>query len=366
MNPKPSTLNKNMGKLTFNLEEFQDAAIRFRGDLLKVPMFALREMTQYMTVRTGIRGSELVGKQEVDAEFAPYKANRKTEVNLDLTLRVLQTYFGSLNADFDPNDAISTLLGHMASQAMEGKLASTPTAKDVLGMIAKSASEKLYNAFWNAVRNPSGTKTIDLFDGFDTITAKEITSGDLAEKKGNFIDIADDIDVDNILDVCDLILDTMHPKLRAQEVPLYCTQSFSDMYNRAYKKASGGIAYNTTFDQQFVEGSNRRLRLVPLPNKEGSPYLTIATRRTMLVGFDQESDTERVNVKDYAPDTLTFMMRMFFGEQYETLDPTQILIVKHGKPATKPTTPPASGGDSEAQQPGTGTSGQDQGTQEQE
>lgn len=344
-----------MGKLTFNLEEYQQAAIKFRADLLKIPMFAIRDTTQHMTVRTGIRGTELVGKESTDAEFAPYKANRKTEVDLNLDLRALTTYFGSLNAEFDPNTAISTLMGHMASQAMEGKLASTPTARDVIAMIAKSAGEHLHDVLWNAVRNPNGTKTKDLFNGFDTITAAEITDGGLNEDDRNLIDLGDEITVDNILDVCELIIDTMHPKLRAQETKLFCPVSFTDMYFRAYQRKHGSLPYNTNFEKRYVEGTNGKVIFVPLVSKDGSEFLHISTKRNMIVGMDQESDKERVNVKDYAPDTLTLMMRIFFGEQFETLDPSQMLVIKHGKKQTS--NPPASGGSGNQ---GSGTTGTDQ------
>lgn len=349
-----------MGKLTFDLEDFQKAAIKFRKDLLKMPLFAISDTTKYMTVRTGITGTELVGEESVKAEFAPYKANRKTDVDLDLKLRPLTTYFGSLNAEFDPNEAISTLLGHQASQAMAGKLVSTPTAREVLAMIGKSAGEVLHDHIWDAVRNPSGTKTVDLFNGFDTITSNEITDGGLAEELGNFIDLQDEFTKENILEIFEFILDVMSPKLRAQQAYIYTTQRICDLYNRAYKKDTGSVPYNHRFEQTAIEGSNGKLLLIPLASKAGSQFMHITLMKNLLVGVDQESDAERVNVKDYAPDTLTYMMRLFFGEQIRSLDPSQILVVKHDVESKKESDPPEEGKDPEKP----GDEGGDEGGQE--
>lgn len=329
-----------MGQLHFDLEEFQQAATTFRRDLLVMPLFALRDTTQHMTIMTGVTTPQLLGEKAIrGAEFAPYKANRKTDLDLDLKLRQIVTYFGSLNGEFDPNEAIQTLLGHRASQAMDGQLASALTAKEVLSLIAKQAGAILHDHLWDAVRNPSGTQTKDLFNGFDTITKAEIADGTISEDNGNLIDLGDEITVDNVLDIFDYILDTMHPKLRAQQSKIYTSQRIYDLYSRAYKKANHGIPYNTKFDQPTIEGSKGNLVLLPLQSKTGSNFMHITTKSNLIVGVDQESDAERVTVKDYAPDTLTFMMRMFFGEQFRSIDPTQMLTVKfNGTQAiTKPT-----------------------------
>lgn len=324
-----------MGKLQYTQEEFEQAALTFRRDLLVQPLFAVRDTTQHMTVMTGVTTPILLGEKSTKAQFAPYKANRRTDIDLDLRLRQLTTYFGSLNADFDPNEAIQTLLGHAASKAMDGQLASTPTAREVLALIAKEAGEVLHDHLWDAVRNPSGRRTKDLFNGFDTITQSEITAGEIAGNRRNLIDLDDEITVDNALEVFEYILDHMHPKLRAQATGIYTTQRVYDAYCRAYKKANKGIVYNTQFEQMYIEGSQGRLRLLPLQSKVGSPFMHISTKANFIVGVDQESDSERVNVKDYAPDTLTFMMRMFWGEQFKSIDARQMLVVKHRVPQSE-------------------------------
>lgn len=323
-----------MGKLVISDEDFIKAAVKFDRQLLKIPVLALRQAIAVMTLRTGVTGTELVGHETVSAEFAPYKANRKTDVDLEVELRPLTTYFGTLNAEFEPNESISTLLGHRASQSQDGALSQTVTAREVLGLVAKSAGEKLYDNLWSARRNASGSTTADLFNGFDTITAAEIEDGAISADAGNLIVLEDEITRDNACEAFEVIWDAMSPKLQGQTVFCYCSQSIMNAYNRNYKKTSGGQVYNNEYKQTVLEGSDGKFIFCPMPCKSGSDFITISTRKNMLIGVDQESDAERVSVKDYAPDTLTLMMRMFFGTQFRTLHPSQLMVAKlHKDPA---------------------------------
>ena len=164
------------GKLKFTLQDYQTAAIKYRKELLMLPIIGADETLKFMTGRPGIRYKENVGYMSGTAQFAPYKPKRKTDVDLNLEFRTLETYFGDVVADFEPNSAVTTLLGAVAATKGDGqKLA--PTAKNVLALIAKGLSENLNNAIWNAKRNAEGDTTMDLFDGFDTITESEITAG---------------------------------------------------------------------------------------------------------------------------------------------------------------------------------------------
>ena len=317
-----------MGKLTFTLEDFQKAAITFRKDLLRLPIIGIQDTLQYMTPRPGVRYKELVGATSVDAQFAPYQAGRRSEANLDLNLRELCTYFGSVNADFEPNAEIQTLLGHKASQAMGDAMASTVQAQEVLACIAKSLSGNLNDAIFAAKRNPSGTKTMDLFDGFDTITEKEIGDSNIAQAKGNYFKFEEKIDSANAVDALKEVLHMMDPVLRSEDCFLFCSYDIYDAYNESYLLTHPGIVYNDKYNQVSVEGSNNRLTIVPLASKRDSKFIHISPKRNMLVGFDQMGDEESVNVKEFAPDILTFMARIFFGVQLESIDPRRLFVAE--------------------------------------
>ena len=306
------------GKFSYSPEDFQQAAIKYRSELLMLPIIGCQDTLQFMTSRPGIRYKERVGTMTGDAQFAPYNPARSTDYNLDLSYREIETFFGSVVAKFEPNSAISTLLGTGATKG-DGQM-TTPTAKHVLSLIAKNLSEHLNDAIWNGVRNANGTTTKDLFNGFDTITQSEITAGEISAAKGNYMKLSEEITSANAVDVAKAILFSLDPRLRSQDLYIYCSQDFVDKYNEGYLLTHGGIPYNTQYGQQSVEGSNGKLKFVPLYNKANSKFMHVTTKSNMLVGFDQMGDVENVMVKEYEPFILTYIATMFFGVQFESLD----------------------------------------------
>ena len=231
------------GKFQFTLKEYQEAAVKYRADLLMLPIIGIGDTLQYMTGRPGIRYKERVGNLTGDAQFAPYNPQRAVDYNLGIEFRDLETYFGTVVANFEPNSAISTLLGTGATKG-DGQM-TTPTARHVLARIAKNLSEHLNDAVWNGKRNAAGDTTADLFDGFDTITEKEIAAGAIAEAEGNYMKFTDAITAANAVDIAKEILFSLDPRLRSQDLYLYCSQDFVDKYNEGYLLTHGGIPYNT-------------------------------------------------------------------------------------------------------------------------
>lgn len=314
------------GKLKFSPEDFQNAAIKYRSELLMLPIIGCQDTLQYMTARPGIRYKERVGTMSGEAQFAPYKPTRATDFNLNVDYRELETFFGSVVSDFEPNSAVSTLLGTGATKG-DGQI-STPTAKSVLALIAKSLSEHLNDAIWNGVRNATGDTSKDLFNGFDTITQSEITAQNISAEKGNYLKLTEDITAVNAVDVAKKILFSLDPRLRSQELFLYCSQDFVDKYNEGYLLSHGGIPYNTEYGQTAVEGSNGKLKLVPLYNKADSKFMHVTTKSNMLVGFDQMGDIENVMVKEYKPFILSYIATMFFGVQFESIDKRRFKVIE--------------------------------------
>ena len=306
------------GKLTFTPQDFQEAAIKYRSELLMLPIIGCQDTLQYMTARPGIRYKERVGTMTGDAQFAPYNPARATDYNLNIDYREIETFLGSVIAKFEPNSAVSTILGTGATKG-DGLMA-TPTAKHVLSLIAKNLSEHLNDAIWNGVRNASGTATKDLFNGFDTITKTEISAGEISADKGNYMKLSAEITSANAVDIAKEILFSLDPRLRAQDLYLYCSQDFVDKYNEGYLLTHGSVPYNTQYGQQAVEGSNGKLKFVPLYNKADSKFMHVTTKSNMLVGFDQMGDIESVMVKEYEPFILSYVATMFFGVQFESID----------------------------------------------
>lgn len=315
------------GKLTFTLAEYQEAATKWRSDLLMLPIIGCQETLKYMTARPGIRYKENVGALSGDAQFGPYKPSRSTDFNLNVDYRTLETFMGSVVAKFEPNSAVSTLLGQVGDTKGDGQM-KAPTALHVLALIARGLSEHLNEAIWAGKRNATGDTTMDLFDGFDTITEKEVTSGALSAENGNYMKLTEEITSANAVDIAKEILFSLDPRLRSQDLYMFCTQDFADKYNEGYLLTHGGINYNTHYAQDTVEGSNGRLHIVPMYNKIGSKFIHICPKSNMLVGYDQMGDVESVLVKEYEPFILSYIATMFFGCQFESVDKRRFKAVE--------------------------------------
>lgn len=316
--------------VNYTIKDFQESARTYRRELLRLPILSIAEDLQYMTQRLGVRYSEVVSQSNYKTELKPYKRRTgpRQVKSLDLQQRELRTYFGALDDDFDPNEAIQTILGHRASQAAGDALQSTPTAQEVLALAAKSVGFALKLALFSAVRDDNGNTTQDLFNGFDTITSTEIAAGNIAAAKGNYLELQDKPDDNNAVKIAKQILRSMSQELRAQECFMFCSQDFADSYNENYLMSHHGIVYNDKYNQVSVEGSNKRLTIVPLLGKSESPFIHVTPKANMLVGMDQMSDLEKVKVGDYDPDLITLSMRMFFGVEFESIDPRRLLVVK--------------------------------------
>lgn len=314
------------GKLVFTPEDFQAAAVKYRPELLLLPIIGCDETLQYMTGRPGIRYKESVGQPSGNAQFGPYKASREDDFNLNIDYRELETFFGSVVANFEPNSAVSTILGTGATKG-EGQM-STPTAVEVLRLIAAGLSENLNDSIWKAKRNASGDSTMDLFNGFDTITESEISGGAIADGKGNYLKLSEKITEQNACEVAKRILRSLDPRLRSQECFLYCSQDFADMYNESYLLSHGATPYNHGYEQVAVEGSGGKLKICPLSNKADSKFIHVSTKQNMLYGFDSMGDIESIAVKEFRPFILSYIATMFFGVQFESVDKRRLKVVE--------------------------------------
>ncbi|MBD5307154.1 MAG: hypothetical protein HDS14_05960 [Bacteroides sp.] len=318
------------------IQEFKDAATTYRRELLTIPILGLEEDLPYMTLRLGIQGKEKVGTMTGDAQFAPYKARRKKDIDLKVRYRTLETFFGSVVAEFEPNSAASTILGSKITKG--DSQASTPVAKDVLTLIAKSLSKNLHQAIWKGVRNEEGDTTLDLFDGLLTIIRNEKSNvapdgnvGAIAARdavKNEYLATQDDLKPENAVDFAKNILRAMSPQLRREkEIFLFCSQEFADNYNEAYLLSHGAAPYNDKYEQTVVEGSNGRLRIIPVDCLDINDGMIVTTKDNLLIGADTLSDVESIDIERFEAFVLSYIATIFFGVQFESIDRERFMFV---------------------------------------
>ncbi len=316
------------GKLNLTPEELQDAARKYRKELLMLVVLGAKETLQHMTGRPGIRHSEMVGDASFEAQLGPHDVTYKTAGNLDVVYRELRTYLGSCVKKFDPTSALKTLLGQGVLTG-EG-LKNNEVSKLVLSLMSKKIGKHLNSVIWSAVRNPNGHETKDLFDGFDTITAKEITAGTISATHGNYEKLTTKITRENCCDVFKQILFNLSEELRDETCYMYIPRQLADLYNESYQLTHGFLPYNKEYKQIEVEGSEGKLILRPMSSKKGSNFIHITTKGNMLYGYDNMSNDGdvKVGVEKHDEWLLSFVAAMFFGVQFETIDARRFKVIE--------------------------------------
>lgn len=315
-----------MGKVVFTAEELAKTAIKYRKVFLMMAVIGLEETKQHMSIRPGIRYKETVGELSGSIEIGPYSETRVEQGDINIVPRELETFFGSVVREFSPNSIYQSLWGSSVTKG-EG-LKDTDITKQVVAYLMKKMSESLNNNVWSAKRNANGTKTADLFNGFDTIAQTEITAGNLATEKKNLFTFSSAIDDTNAVDALKTFYRSASDILKGEKTKMFISHDIYDAYVEDYKATTGAIPYNKEFDKTTLEGSRGKCELVPLSNKADSKLIQLTTQGNMLIGVDQESDLEKILIEKHAAFVLQFIVTMFFGCQYESISKERLLVGK--------------------------------------
>lgn len=291
-----------------------------------VPVHALAKSLQHMTLRTGVRHSEKVGELTGDIEMGPYSETRVDDKAVSISTRELKTYLGSVVKKFSPNSVAQTVYGSSITKGES--LTNVEIVRLVLSYLSAKIGAGIDRHLFNAVRKADGNKTVDLFDGFDTITGQEITSGSISTDLGNLYEFSEPITklnaVDQVVTFCRSADDFLQETKGAK---LLISRDIYNAYVDDYKATTGAIVYNDKFLKTSVEGFDN-VELVPMYQKKNAPYIQLTTQSNLLVGVDQEGDEEDIVIEKHAPFVLDFVATMFFGTQFETLDKTRLLVGK--------------------------------------
>ncbi len=306
--------------------ELAASAAKYRPDLLMMPVHSMSDTLAHMTTRYGIRYSETVGQLDGDMEMGPYSETRVDKGDVNIVGRTLRTYLGSVVKDFSPNSIVGSIYDSAITKGEA--LTKTEITKRVCSYLAAKIGDHLNDAIWNAVRKDDGTRSVDLFDGFDTIATKEINDGNISVAKKNLYEFDAKIDSTNAVDSLKSFCRAGVAKLRKhKKLKLYCSQDIYDAYVDDYQATVGAIVYNKGFEKLHVEGFPN-VEFVVLANKTDSPYIQLSPASNMLVGFNQRGEEEHIAIEKYKPFIVTFEATMFMGCQYETISPERLLVGK--------------------------------------
>ena len=306
--------------------ELQKSAVTYRKDLLVMPVIAAEATLQHMTPRPGVAGREVLGQLSGGIELGPYDPQRYDDEGLDIKPRTLETFLGSVIKRFDLNSVAKTVYGSLTTQGEA--LTSLDLARQVLNYLSMQLGRNLNLHIWNAKRNDTGTKTKDLFDGFDTITQKEIAAGTIDTSEGNFMQLSQAIDESNATDILMSIYEGADDILQGVPTKMFVPVSVYRAYNKDYLASFGNVVYNTQFKKTYLEGTDNLCELVPLVSKKGSPFIHLTTKSNMIYGYGDGLDSEKIAIEKHHEFLLSFVATMFFGCQFETINKERLMVAK--------------------------------------
>lgn len=310
-----------------------NSSAKFRKEALAMPVAALLSTAlAHMTLRRGVAGDETVGAVGSGAEARPYKTEKGERDTSKIKARKLTTFLGDVLEEFDPYLLYTTVYGEAASD--KTKRTDMEIVRDLTMAMAKSVGKKLGAALFKAVRNDDGTNTLALFNGFDTIAASEITAGNIAAAKGNYIEVAG-ITLSNVGDVLKQIYDNASEELQESDnLKMFIPKSVKLLYDEWFLAHFGAVQYNSAYGRKYLHGTDDHCELVALSGQKDSQYIYLTTKDNMLVGVDQESNKEKVLVRvPDNPKVVQFFMCFFFGVQFQMIEPEFLLVAK---PASSP------------------------------
>ena len=306
--------------------ELQKSAVTYRKELLIMPVISAMATLQHMTARPGVAGREVLGQLSGGIELGPYDPNRKDDDGLAITPRKLETYLGSVIKRFDMNSVAKTVYGALTTQG-DG-LASLDLTRQVLNYLAMQLGRSLNLCIFSAVRNESGTLTKDLFDGFDTITQKEVTAGTISQDAGNFIQLGEAITESNAVDTLMKIYEQADDSLQGVPSKMFVPFNVYRAYNKDYMASFGNVIYNIEYKKTYLEGTDNLCEIVPLVSKKGSPFIHLTTKGNMVYGYGDGMADEKIAVEKYHEFLLSFVATMYFGCQFETISKERLMVAK--------------------------------------
>ena len=307
-------------------DELKKSAVSYRKDLLIMPVLSANDTLQHMTPRPGVAGREVLGQLSGDTELGPYDPERYDGEDLEAKPRVLETFLGSVIKRFDPNSVAKSVYGSLMTQGED--LKSVDIAQQVLYFLSAKLGHGLNKAIWSAKRNDSGTKTADLFNGFDTITDNEITAQTIKASEGNFVQLSEAINETNATDILMSIYEQADDNLRAVPSKMYLPFDIYTAYNRDYLSTFGSVAYNREFKKTYLEGTNNLCELVPLASKKGSEFIHLSTKGNMVYGYGDGMADEKAAIEKHHEFLLSYVATMYFGCQFESISKERLLVAK--------------------------------------
>lgn len=278
--------------------QFRDALVgsghQFAKDFLTMPQAVLAKSLKFLNKINGVHGKITFSKLKSGAQWKPYKFGEFNPSNsTSFHPRTLETFHLELDEEFDPATVYSTVFG----KVLKKDRTSLEVVRAAVAEMARQSSGNLTKTIWTGVRNEDGETSLDNFDGFDTIIAKEKVAGNISRTLGNYFQ-SGKLTEYNIGDKLMLLWSTMTHLLKDNEtLYLYMPSNVREMYDKWYNNNYNGANYTNEYNQRVLVGTNQRCVIADMAGMDDVKHIIFTTKDNMIVGFDGESNMERFEIR---------------------------------------------------------------------
>ena len=298
---------------------------RFRKEVMLITLASIMECTKHMRVINGLKGKETESTIVPQAKWRPYHSEKVVSGTAGLTARTLETFPLEILEEFDPENLYTTIFG----TPFDADKVDLEIVRRLLQEEMKNASRGLCDLLFRGVRVADGTGALDGFDGFDTIIANEITAGNIAFNKGNFANIGE-LNEYNIVDTFYNMFTMIDESLlgdSSKKLKLICSIKDYQVYKKGYAIKYGTGIFAGMPEQKYLDGTNDKVEIVPLPGMEGSNHIFITTQENMKVGADVLSRNTVFEVRrPDNPNLVQMHAKIYLGVDFANVD-KQFLFV---------------------------------------
>lgn len=261
-------------------------------------------------IRTNVNTPQAMAKLDADGEPRPYRAADDYN-GATFTDRVLTAYQSKYDLQLDVEELRNTYLADLPEMPFEQYV--------LQQAIMKFMSKLQSDTVWLGVRNAGGAAAVDIIDGWGTILAADIISGDFPAANviaTNLISAA------NAVTEVEKVADAVDPEMKSSGFRILCSYNTLQFYRTHYRTLNG-FGFNKTEKGQYqLDGSNAVLQPAKFLGTSGRLIATMDNN--MVLG----TDTERVSVHA-TPHLNLFQARIMFPIGCQWRDYDRVYVNDH-------------------------------------
>lgn len=295
-----------------NITKLDQYARTYRSALLALALLD-KNVFEDFEVIPGIKDEYVLTTLRMGNVVKPYNKTWNPNAGGALEPRTLKVHLGKVELEEEPLKYRNTYLGHLMKKGVNEK--DHPFEKFFCEeVMRKMKSEINLETTFQGIRNATGNTAKDLANGFLKIVKDEITGAKLTPIVTGVIDNT------NAIAKLKAMYKGLPKQYREVMINIYCSYEDYDAYCENYQAKNSALPYNTQYEHVYLEGSNRRAKLVPKAGFGESRRIIMTPQENMCIGVDLASDQEKIGVNNSDVWVVKFFAAFAYGLQIAQLD----------------------------------------------